>query len=116
MSNMVVALVIRVGEEPFSVAIKPTLASFQAEVGGDLEGFGPTWQAGATAWHGYCDEEGKLKGLPVNEVATRLAHAAGWPMGDALCGTVVFLGPPDSGGGETDVPGGLIAMLEDMAP
>lgn len=115
MSNMVVALVIRVGEEPFSVAIKPTLASLQAEVGGDIQGIYSGGEA-PSAWSGYCDEQGKLKGLRVNEVATALALAAGWPPGDVLCGTVVFLGPPDSDGGETDVPGDLVAMLEDMAP
>jgi Domain of unknown function (DUF3846) len=55
-------------------------------------------------WFAYCDEEGKLKGLPVNMPATAIAHRHGWPVGDLLCGPVVFLGEPDKDGRDTSVP------------
>lgn len=47
--------------------------------------------------HLYCNEEGKLEGLPVNPVATRLAGREGV---DVLCGTVIFLGDSDEDDGE----------------
>lgn len=61
-------------------------------------------------WTCYLDEEGKLKGLPVNERATVLAAQAGWAgaMSDFLCGNAIFLGPADSEGYDTDVPDWLI--------
>lgn len=55
-------------------------------------------------WSAYCNEEGKLQGLPVNAIATSLAHQIGWPVGDRLVGTVVFLGPVDANGNDTEVP------------
>jgi hypothetical protein len=79
--------------------IEPSLDGFQAIVGGWLEGIG------GDDWRGYCDEEGKIKGLPVNVRATRLARLFGWPSGDLLCGPVVFVGPPDEEGEDTDLPG-----------
>ena len=42
----------------------------------------------------YCDEEGKIKGLPINPVATKVARMFGW-LGhgfDSLCGPVVIVG------------------------
>jgi len=65
--------------------------------GGHIEGIG------GDGWTGYCDEEGKIDGLPVNVRATRLARVLGWPTSDVLCGPVVFLGPGDGNGEETDV-------------
>lgn len=44
--------------------------------------------------HAYCNEEGKLKGLSPNPVATRLA---GYEGVDILCGTVIFLGETGDG-------------------
>jgi len=69
----------------------------EAVGGGYIEGIG------GEGWSAYCDEEGKINGLPVNVRATRLARALGWPTGDVLCGPVVFLGPVDDEGEETDV-------------
>lgn len=68
------------------------------------EALGGGWLEGVTyhGGHAYCDEEGKFKGLPVNVAATELAHDLGWPEGDYLTGTVIFLGNgPD--GTEADV-------------
>lgn len=61
-------------------------------------------------WTCYLDEEGKIKGLPLNENATLLAAQAGWvgAMSDVLCGTAIFLGPADEDGYDTDVPDWLI--------
>lgn len=39
----------------------------------------------------YADEEGQLKGLPVNHPATLLLQASGWS-GPAIVGPVVFAG------------------------
>lgn len=51
--------------------------------------------------HLYCNEEGKLLGLPVNIEATRLAGRLGV---DLLCGTVIFLGDRPDDGEEHDLP------------
>jgi hypothetical protein len=61
-------------------------------------------------WCCYIDEEGKLKGLPVNQPASMLAAQAGWPgaMSDYLCGPAVFVGPTDDEGYDTEVPQWLI--------
>jgi len=69
----------------------------QALNGGMLEAFG------GGVWSGYCDEEGKFKGLPFNVRATRLARALGWRTDDVLCGPVVFLGDADENGADTSV-------------
>jgi len=66
----------------------PTLEELKAAVGGWLE-LVPRMQR----WHGkpcvaFCDEEGKLKQRPINELAT-----AAWAFGgyDVICGDVVIL-------------------------
>lgn len=84
--------------------VSTDLDGLQALVGGYIEA------VSLTEGHAYVNEEGKLMGLPVNALATDLAHAAGWPYGDVLCGTVVFLGDsPD--GDEADVPPSLLTLL-----
>lgn len=91
------------------VLIIPSLAVLQALVGGWLEGF----TCIGSRVHGYCDEEGKLKGLPVNGVATSVARALGWPAGDLLCGPVVMLGDHPKGD-ESDVPAEVVEWLTRM--
>lgn len=91
--------------------LDPELSALQAVVGGWLEGVGAPGDAytvdgtpvGDVGWHAYCDEEGKLKGLPVNRLATKIALCLGWLRGDLLCGPVVFLGN-GADGEEADVP------------
>lgn len=82
--------------------VPATLQGLRPLIGGGwLEGV----SSGGGGWHGYCDEEGKLKRLPVNDRASSLAHRLGWDPGrnDVLCGDVIFLGDgPD--GTEADVP------------
>lgn len=80
-----------------------TLGTLQGIVGGYIEAFV------GNGWVGYCDEEGKLKGKPVNLKATQVAHAGGWPRGDYLVGDIIFLGP-ERGEHHTDVPAGLVAL------
>jgi hypothetical protein len=61
----------------------------QHTVGGYIEIF-----TGRPGWHGYCNEEGKLLGLPINKLATGFARELGWnDRGvDFIVGDVVFLG------------------------
>lgn len=60
----------------------------------------------------YCNEEGKLLGLPVNRRATRLAF--GYLMGDQLCGDVLVFSPGGENG--SDVMDGTIDYVNAMVP
>lgn len=68
------------------------LEELQAAVGGYIEavsGFDTYLNQNAVA---FCNEEGKLKGLAINEQATRFwAYANGGHVGDVLVGDVVVL-------------------------
>jgi|ERR1035437_10478237 hypothetical protein len=89
----------------------------KALVGGWIEGIGgDVGGSGTHVWSGYVDEEGKIKGLPVNDEATIFAGATGWygAGSDVLCGPVVIIGPPDEEGDDTDVPQWLL-YLADLA-
>jgi len=102
----ITVLIVPVEGAPRVETITPDLDTFKGLLdGGWLEGIA------GNGWTGYCDEEGKLKGLPINMAATMLAHAHGWPRGDLLCGPVVFMGPTDREGEDTTVP----AFLSDAA-
>lgn len=84
-----------------------TLHQFQQTVGGYIEAInGPDWTA-------YCNEEGKLQNLPPNDTADSVARLLGWhPLPfDFLVGTVVFCGPPDGMGNDTDVPDFVVAAF-----
>lgn len=48
----------------------------------------------------YCNDEGKLDGLPINHLATAIADL----MDDILVGDVVLLGPVDRHGDSQGVP------------
>lgn len=81
-------------ESPLEVKeIETDFRSLGAIVGGYIEAV----SAVDRTWHAYCDEEGKLKGAPYNPRATLLARELGWPVGDVLCGPVVFLGDGPEG-------------------
>lgn len=89
---------------------KADLATLQRLVGGYIEMFGPSEGSG---WLGYCNEEGKLRRLPLNQRATTLAFEGGWHRGgDFLVGDVVFLGPGDAEGGDTEVTDDFLALSE----
>jgi hypothetical protein len=87
--------------DPDFMAIKEVLN------GGWLEAIHPR-DPGFGQWHAYVDEEGKLKGLPINPAATAFAQSIGWWSSDALCGPVVFLG--DKGPDEGDVPPEVVGL------
>jgi hypothetical protein len=97
--------------EPVSYTeVVPRLDPMRELVGGGyLEVIGSMSHLGVS-WCAYCDEEGKLKGLPINQRATHLAKGLGWLTDDVLCGPVFFAGPPDGDGEDTDVPDQLIAV------
>ena len=110
---MTKAMYIPVDEPPRLVeyegyaGLKALVGGWIEGIAGDADKIGP---AGDFTWFGYVDEEGKIKGLPVNEPATALASAIGWygAGSDVLCGPVVFLGPVDGEGDDSDVPQFLI--------
>lgn len=72
------------------------LIHLRAIVGGHIE-IVPGWDR--ITWHGvehgcvaFCNEEGKLKDLPVNEPATALwYHCLGRPTADYLCGNIAVV-------------------------
>ena len=68
--------------------------------------FGPTCIA-------MCDEDGKMKGLARNEVATMLTTLVGTPLigHDYLVGPVLIVGPVDQYGDETDVPVDMLLTI-----
>jgi hypothetical protein len=76
----------------------PDYDTLNKAVGGWLEGVA---LVGVTA---YVNEEGKLKGLPVNALATRLAHRdeAIYPQ-DTINGDMIVLGPLDDEGDSTSL-------------
>ena len=63
----------------------------------------------------YIDEEGKLKHLPINLLATAFwTHVGGGELvlhGDFLVGPVVVVGPPDAEGDDTAVPAAAVDVL-----
>jgi hypothetical protein len=50
-----------------------------------------------TTWRAYCDEEGWIKQLPENPLATLLVRKLGWNNPARLVGPVLFLGVDNDG-------------------
>lgn len=98
METTVKALVISTNGTYEVEQIPVTLRDMQRAVGGLLEGV-----ALADGCFLYCDEEGKLKGRPVNHLATALAWTMGFRRDDEIVGDVIVvgIGPGDR---EADVP------------
>jgi hypothetical protein len=75
------------------------------------------WIEGVPNPHGvtvYCNEEGKIKGLPPNYRATHLFGAWLQPF-DIIAGNVIVCGPPDDEGENTsleDVEGWISRAVE----
>lgn len=69
--------------------VEPTLETLQGLVGGLIQ---PITLGNGVLW---CNEEGKLQGLPHNWAADKLLVAAGVPLmvGDFIVGTAVIQGP-----------------------
>lgn len=91
--------------------IDQSLASYREILGGYLEAV-PAGE-GATFW---CNEEGKIHGLPRNNMATYLW----WKLDpefeglDDLCGTVVVTGPADEAGDSYPVLDAVVDLYRRM--
>lgn len=77
-------IVVEPGRKPYVKEIESGLESLQAEVGGYIEGVYPFDDMIAI----ICDEEGKLKGKPLNRA---LRNEDGYIL-DALAGTFLIVG------------------------
>lgn len=106
-------LVIRPDDAHATVmTINRRLETFQGLVGGWIEGLTLNDQISC-----YINEEGKLKGLPLNvlgDLAVRmLLTDDGYSLlqGDFIVGPVVFVGRPDAAGRDTDIPEEFIERL-----
>jgi hypothetical protein len=87
---------------PFQGQIDNTdLATYHYLVGGLIEAVTHINPPGTC----YIDEEGKLKGRPVNQRATSFINTAlpGFEGMDFLVGTALFVGPVDDDGYDTNV-------------
>jgi hypothetical protein len=98
--------------------IERSLESFQGIVGGYIEGVDlPESSLFRDAPPGriYCNEDGKVKGLPRNAKASKLCDMAGVGLmdGDYLVGTVLILGEVDEEGEDTSIPDELAAAIQD---
>lgn len=107
------ALVSRPGEEHLTLTrVNRRLESWQALVGGDIEHLALSPFVGA-----YVNENGKAEALAINErgdfLVNLLLAAGGRHLmpGDYIVGPVVFIGPPDDQGWDTDVPEELLDSL-----
>lgn len=95
------AMVIPTAGDPYSLLIplddNSGLAVYQKVVGGYIE-LVPN-PHGVTV---YCNEEGKIQGLPPNHRATALfgEWLHDW---DIIAGNVIVVGPPDEEGYDTDL-------------
>ena len=62
----------------------------------------------------YCNEEGKLTGLPVNEVATALWEEVYGPT-DVIMGDIIIVGPVDGEGYNTELSTDHILTVQAIA-
>lgn len=109
---MIKALIVHPDRTVEHTSLVGDLASLRDAIGGGwLEGVGASLGAD---WFGYCDEEGKPKGLPINALATDIAHQLGWPVDDALRGAVVFVGQ-GADGDEADVPQRVVLLADTLS-
>lgn len=64
--------------------------------------------------YAYVNEEGKILGLPVNVIATRLWQDA-YGRTDIIMGNMVVVGAYDDEGNEMDIPQEHVALVENAA-
>ena len=84
MSSKILVLVVEPGKAPYTKEIDSSLESLQHEVGGYIQAVYPYDDPVAL----ICDEEGKLKGAPLNRV---LRYDDG-EIFDIICGTFIITG------------------------
>lgn len=101
--------------EPVELPDTNQLAVLQRHVGGYIEAvYGGQDEHGRPTVTFWCNEEGKLQGLPINRRATAYwwlldESAAGV---DALCGSVVVTGFADDNGHTLPIPEAMIRIIE----
>lgn len=89
------------------VCFLETLEDLQKAVGGYIEAIPLGSDSSA-----YINEEGKLRRLPLNPVATAIAHRKNsLRLNDFIVGPMVILGVPDEDGNDTDIPKSMICEL-----
>lgn len=97
---------------PFEVSER--LKALQDAVGGWIEAIDLSHHE-VSAGTMYMNEEGKLRGLPVNVLATDAARAMSRiSMWDEIVGDVVVLGPTDRKGDDTEIPEDLKNWFYDI--
>lgn len=88
------------------------LKTIQSYLGGWIQviNFGPD----NPHFFAYINEEGKLNGLPENEIVTTFWYNSGERilLGDVIVGNALFFGQVDDEGNETDVPDDLIEFFQ----
>jgi hypothetical protein len=84
------------------------LETLQTIIGGWIEGVSGSY------WTAYVDEEGRNKGMAVNLRASLIARRIGW-LGPVFVGPMLFLGPVDDEGRDTNVPNEVITEAQKMA-
>lgn len=92
----------------------PEVRTINADLDGLREQVGGGWieAVSGSGFTLYCDEEGKLKGLPVNDRATRLIMAL-WPnFRDVIVGPAFLTGTADGRGNDTDVVPSVVAVAD----
>ncbi len=99
-------------DEDYKVEVREldaSLASYQRLVGGYIEGVQITETVRM-----YCNEEGKIYGLPANYRATDYLweHNSDWVDKDVLCGNVVIFGGFDQEDNDLSVLAEVIAYFE----
>jgi hypothetical protein len=108
-------IVIEPGGEAEVREIEENLQEFQAIVGGWLEAvYGSHDENGEPQLTIFCNEEGKLKGLPFNRRATALWYAADPNVrlgGDVLVGSVIIAGGVDPDGLILSAPEEVISLI-----
>jgi hypothetical protein len=93
-------------DEEFSLSQRPlergNLTDYRELVDGEIEGISLLRPPARM----YVNEEGKLRGLPMNRRATLLLwmHNKAFRYGDIIAGNAFLLGPTGDDGGETAVP------------
>lgn len=83
-----------IGMTSQKITAAPTLEQLQAIVGGYIEAVPLFESFGGSPCVAFCNEEGKLIGLPYNDLATGLWHCAiglEYPLDDALFGNVALI-------------------------
>jgi hypothetical protein len=105
------AVIVKTSGEVFEVNAEG-LSEIQRAVGGYIEAI----KAGSIG-SGFVNEEGKLKGLPDNVIATAVWHRANkiHKFSDYLVGDVLFCGLPDDEGNSQDITEDFSAFIKGIS-